>query len=194
MSRVTEIPPADRDRIDELVCAMIDAAREHITSDASWRRLEQFFYEKLVANDATMVINICEWANAGHPAADHAIRRYVREMKYADRHRDLHYLLKGYDLLDRPFAPYPRGRHVVQNLMRDLWLSMVVQHVANGTGLAPTRSRSTTTPSASYFVSRAMRRRGFKLKEIQVNKIHWARNDLAARLEASMPAIPSPFK
>jgi hypothetical protein len=90
----------------------------------------------------------------------------------------------------RPFLPYPRGRHVVQNLMRNIWLPLVVQHVADATGLEPTRGASTVAPSAAYFVSLAMKRKGIKLKEQEINRIFWDRHKLASALEASMPAIP----
>ena len=55
--------------------------------------------------------------------------------------------------------------------MRDIWLPLVMQNAANGTGLAPTRSASTPTPSVAYFASRAMRKKGFKLKEREANRI-----------------------
>jgi hypothetical protein len=79
-------------------------------------------------------------------------------------------------------------------MMRDIWLPMVVQNVADGTGLNPTRSSNTTTPSAAYFVSRGMKRKGFKMKEREVNRIYWNRGKIAARLEAAMPQIPSTIK
>jgi hypothetical protein len=109
------------------------------------------------------------------------------------READLLVQVKAYvvQTLVRPFLPYPRGRHIVQNLMRDIWLPLVVQRVADGTGLEPTRGESTSEPSAAYFVALAHKRLGMKLKERQLNRIYWNRNKLAPRLEASMPGIPS---
>jgi len=49
-------------------------------------------------------------------------------------------------------------------------------------------------PSAAYFFSRAMKKKGFKLSEREVNRIYWNRKEVAARLEASMPGIPSTIK
>ena len=67
---------------------------------------------------------------------------------------------------------------------------MVVANVAAGTGLNPTRSANTTTPSAAYFVAAGLKRRGYKIKEAEINRIYWRRNAIAAQLEASMPQVP----
>jgi hypothetical protein len=94
-------------------------------------------------------------------------------------------------VLVRPaFVPFPRGRHVVQHLMRDLWIHCVVERVAEGTGLEPTRGRSTKAPSAAFFVARALRKKGFAIGEPEVNQI-FAKNVsvAAAALEATMPAL-----
>jgi hypothetical protein len=57
---------------------------------------------------------------------------------------------------DQPFVPFPRGRHVVQHLMRNIWIQAVMPNAAKGTGLDPTRTGSTTTPSLAFFLARAM--------------------------------------
>jgi hypothetical protein len=185
--------PADEARVINIICAEIDAAREKITSEASWQRLEEFFYQQLVNEQVLSSAVIVAWAEAGHPAAHRAIRRYGREMKERSRFDDMLVTLKAYVIKtdEQPFVPYPRGRNVVANLMRDIWLPAMMENAAEGTGLPPTRGSTTTTPSVAYFATKALKREGFKLKERELNRIYWNRNNIAARLEASLPAIPS---
>jgi len=196
MGRITEVAPSDAAKVVDIVCTAIDTARQRITSEASWDRLAQFFYEALLGRHTLSAAIVLAWADAGHPAADRAVRLYAAEMHDQGRESELLVQIKAYVVktLLRPFVPFPRGRHVVQNLMRDIWLPMVVQHVADGTGLAPTRSASTTEPSAAFFVAAGLKKRGFKIKEREVNRIYWNRKKIAARLEASMPQIPSTIK
>jgi hypothetical protein len=196
MKRITEVSPADEAKVVDFICTEIDNARERLTSEASWDRLAQFFYEALLGRHTLSAAVVLAWADAGHPSADRAVRLYAAEMHDQGRERDLLVQVKAYVVktLLRPFVPFPRGRHVVQNLMRDIWLPMVVQRVADGTGLAPTRSASTAEPSAAYFVAAGLKKRGFKIKEREVNRIYWNRKQIAARLEASMPGIPSTIK
>ena len=193
MGRITEVAPADEAKIVDLLCREIDNARERITSEASWARLEQFFFEKLVQEKTALWgAQLVAWAEAGHPAAHRALRRYGREMKERSRFDDILVTVRAYLIKtdDQPFVPFPRGRHVVQNLMRNLWIVAVMQNAAIGTGVDPTRGASTATPSIAYFLARAMKRKGFRhTKERELNRIYWGRGELAAALEASMPRI-----
>ena len=187
--RITEVSAADEAKVVDLICHEIDNARDRITSEASWARLEQFFFEKLALCDAIWTTQIVLWGDAGHPAADRAARRFAFEMKERGRGDELLQQLKAYAdrVLIRPFVAFPQGRHVVQNFMRNIWIHAVVLRVAEGTGLTPTRKGSTTTPSAAYFVSRGLKRRRFHVSEREVNRIFWNRNGAAVELEASMP-------
>jgi hypothetical protein len=142
------------------------------------------------ASETLSTAQVLAWAEAGHPAADRAIRRFAAEMMDRGRESELLAQVRAYVVktLLQPFLPYPQGRHVVQNLMRDIWLPAVVQRVAEGTGLQPTRGAASTQPSAAYFVSIALGKKGLKLKEQQINRIYWRRHQIAAELDASMPA------
>jgi hypothetical protein len=124
------------------------------------------------------------------------VRRYGAEMIDLYREGEMLAQVRAQivKILLRPLVPFPQGRHVVANLMRNIWLPLVVQRVADGTGLPPTRARSTAQPSAAYFIERAYKKKGIKLKERQINRIYWDRNKVAAELEASMPGIPSTIK
>jgi hypothetical protein len=194
--RVTQVAPADAARVIGLVCQEIDNARDLITSEASWDLLEQYFYEALLGQHTLDAAVVLGWADAGHPAADRAVRRYGAEVLDAHREGELLAQVRGHiiKILLRPFVPFPKGRHVVQTLMRDVWIPTVIASVAAGTGLDPTRSGATPTPAAAYFVALAMKRRGFKITEREVNRIYWNRSKIAARLEDSMPQIPSTIK
>ena len=80
MARVTEVFPADAERVISIVCAEIDAARDRITSEASWARLAQIFYEALIGRNTLDAAMVIAWADAGHPSADQAVRLYAAEM------------------------------------------------------------------------------------------------------------------
>lgn len=189
--RITEVAPADEAKLVDIICTEIDKAADSITAEASWQRLEWFFYEQLIRQTVLPGVTIVAWAEAGHPAAHRAIWRYATEMGERSQFDDMLVSIRAYALRTarQQFMPYPRGRHVVHTLMRDCWLPAVVRRVADGTGLPPTRGRSTTQPSAAYFVARALKRKGIKLKEAQINRICLNSGKLAARLEASMPSL-----
>jgi hypothetical protein len=196
MARVTDVPAGYTDKIVSLLCAEIDKARERITSEAAWKTLEQFFYEALCDRHTLSAMNVLDWAKAGHPAADHAVRRYGAER--LDSYQETEFLaqVRGYlvQALLRPFVPYPHGRNAVQHMLRDIWIPGLMERAAEGTGLNATRSRNSTAPSVAYFLELACKKRGIKLKEKEINEIYWRRKGIARRLEASMPAIPaSPF-
>ena len=194
--RITKIAPSDEAKVVAILCTEIDRARERVTCEASWQHLEQYFYEALLGRRTLSAAMVLAWADAGHPAADRAVRRYGAEA--IDQYREGELLAQVraqiVKILLRPFVPFPQGRHVVQNLMRDVWLPAVMTRAAEGTGLPPTRSASAVAPSIAYFLERAMKKKGFKLKERQLNRIYWERNKIAAELEASMPGIPSTIK
>jgi hypothetical protein len=190
MPRRTDISPADKAKIVDLICAEIDNARKRITTEASWARLEEFFYQALLGRNTLDAAQVIAWADAGHPAADRAVRRYGAEALDQQREGELLIQVRAQmvKIMLRPFVPFPRGRHVVANLMRNIWLPTLIQNVAMGTGLSPTRSRSTAAPSVAYFVSLAAKRRGMKLKEQELNRIYGDRHQVAAELEKSMPS------
>ena len=48
MARITEVSPAEEASVVDYICKEIDNAQARITSEASWERLSQFFYEALL--------------------------------------------------------------------------------------------------------------------------------------------------
>jgi len=191
--RVTEVVPADEAAIVSALCTQIGVLRDRMTTEVSWHVLEQHFYEALRGRRTLSAAVVIAWADAGHPAADRAVRRYGAEI--LDQHREGELLAQAraqiVKILLRPFVPFPQGRHVVANLMRDLWLPAVIWWVANGLDIPPTRSRTTTAPSAAYFVSRALHKCGMPLSEKRLNQLYWERGKVAKELEASMPLVPT---
>jgi hypothetical protein len=192
MRRWTEVSPADTNKVVDLICQEIDKARERITNEASWGRLAQFFYDQLVHEQVLPSAVIVAWAEAGHPAADHAIRRFGREMGERSRFDDMLVSVRSYYLKTngQPFAPFPQGRHVVAHMMRDIWLPALADRVAEGTGLERTRSASNPTPSVAYLIHLTHKKKEVKLSEREINRILWRRHKLAGVLETSMPKIP----
>src|SRR5262249_46052044 len=92
--------------------------------------------------------------------------------------------------LVRPFLKYPPGHNIADTWMRDIGIAIIVSLTAAGLGVSPTRGHATTEPSAAYFVALALKKKGFqRLKEQRVNPIYLEQGKLAARFEASMPAV-----
>ena len=191
--RITEVVPVDEAKIVDAIRAEIDKMRDRMTTEASWRVLEQHFYEALLGHRTLSAAVVIAWADAGHPTADRALRRYGAEI--LDQHREGELLAQTraqiVKILLRPFVPFPQGRHVVANLMRDIWLPALILWVARALGVPPTRSRTTTTPSGAYFVSKALHKCGMKLSERRLNRLYWERGKVAEELEASMPLVPA---
>src|SRR4051794_26565382 len=98
----------------------VDKVQERFTAAAGWERLEQFFYEQWRGGATLTPAHILAWSEAGHPAADRALRRYAAEMIDHGRESELLLQVKGYIVkaMLKPFVPYPRGRHVAMNMMR----------------------------------------------------------------------------
>ena len=145
MARITEVSPADEAAVVDIICTEIDNAQSRITSEASWDRLAQFFYEALLGRHTLSAAVVLAWADAGHPAADRAVRLYAAEMVDQGRDSELLVQVKAY---------------IVKTLLRP-----------TGTGLAPTRSGGIAAPSVAYFASLAMKKKGHKLGERQINRI-----------------------
>jgi hypothetical protein len=197
--RITEVSPTDAARMVDLLCQEHDRVCKTLTTEASWERLSRFFLDKLRHSTASPIPGvewatiIVEWARAGHPAADRAIRLYGREMGEQSRFDEMLVSVRAYYLetSGKPFIPFPRGRHEVANMMRNIWIPRMLDHVAAATGLYATRSTGNPAPSVAYFVSLMAKKKGIKgLKETQINRIYWAREKLPGVIEATMPKIP----
>ena len=81
----------------DLVCREIDNAADRITSEAGWDRLTQFFIDKLATRNSLWALQIEQWAGAGHPAADKALRLYAYDETQHGRDGALLLNVKNYD-------------------------------------------------------------------------------------------------
>ena len=108
MARKTEVSTADSEKVVDLIIREIDAARDRITTEASWQRLERFFYEELVDGKTLTTAQVLAWAEAGHPAADRALRLYAAEMIDRGREGELLVQVKAYVIKTRrAISPVP---------------------------------------------------------------------------------------
>jgi hypothetical protein len=196
--RRTEVSTADTAKLVDLIALEYDRASDALTTEASWERLTLFFLDKLRVSTASPIPGvewstiIVKWARAGHPAADRAIRIYGHEMGEQSRFDAMFVSVRAYYLETsvRRFLPFPQGRHVVANMMRNIWLPTMMDRVVAATELPATRSAANPAPSVAYFVALMAKKKGIEnLKEPQVNRIYWRREKLAAAIEASMPKI-----
>jgi hypothetical protein len=182
MKRITEVEPADKARIVAEIAAGLDRVEAHITTEASRQRLFECMYQML--HQGTLAFaQVEEWYRAGNPAADLALRKYCAEE--LDNHRETaqvrNFAVKH---MAEPFLNYPAGRSgVMDNLTRDIAIRCVADIFAGIIGVPLTRGRGTETPSVGYFISRATKARGWKLKEQQINRIILNFDRLPAQLE-----------
>jgi hypothetical protein len=98
MGRITDMSAADEAKVVDIVCSYLDAVREMITSEASWQRLQDFFYEAMLGRHTVDAAKVIAWADAGHPAADRAVRRYIAEM--VDQGREVIAHVSGRQMVD----------------------------------------------------------------------------------------------
>jgi hypothetical protein len=189
--RVTNVSALVEAEIVDAIVQWIDRVAVLLTSETARQRLQQDVYEQLHAGTIPTE-RVIAAADAGAAFADLALRQYAAEFIDQGRESELLAQVRSYVVrsLLRPPVAYPQGRSIADTWMRDIGIAVMVDLAAKRWRLSPTRNRTTTDPSAAYFVSLALRRKGFKLKEARVNRIYWEHNKLAARLSA---LIPSPF-
>ena len=154
------------------------------TTDDWWQRLEQYFYDVLAQRDTKITALIVKWADAGCPASNRALWRYIKHMGDRDQFNDMLVQVRGYFVRSSPEdGPYPQGRP--REFLRNMWITLVVAQVSAHTGISPTRGGATTTPSIAYFLSRAMTRRGTKLGEREINRIYSERHKVIEAIEGA---------
>jgi hypothetical protein len=190
MARRTNVPAVfETEIINTIGHWYDDIIGRAMTAEASRAHIRQDICDRLQAGtlDVAWVIDA---ANAGHQDADLAVRAYAATFADQGRWEQLPRQVQGYMVGAMLRAPttYPRGKNFLDTYTRDVGIAVMVDVAATRWALQPTRGRSTEEPSAAYFVSHVLRKRGHRLKEQQVNRIHHERNKLAARLAASMRA------
>jgi hypothetical protein len=193
MARRSNMPTVAADAITATILHWYDDLIGRVmTAEASRAIVREDICKRLQAGtlDTAWVIQAAE---SGHQDADLALRAYAATFIDQGRESELLAQVRAYVVrsLLRPPVTYPRGKNIIDVLTRNIAIAVMVDAAAARWSLAPTRGRRTDEPSAAYFVGVALRKRGIKLKEQQVNRIHKDHNKLAARLAAS---IPAPFE
>jgi hypothetical protein len=128
MSRITDVNPVDAAKFVNLLCVEYDNARGQITSEESWRALEDFFYGKLAEQHVEMTRFIVGLAS--EPAAHRAIWRHIRFMTDAERFGDMLLQVRAYvGRAGGQPVPYPKGRNIVQTFKRNIWICACMEPV-----------------------------------------------------------------
>ena len=180
----------EEERIITRLDGLADKFADMITTEACRDHLQQGLYE-LLHTGTLAVAQVRQWAEGGNPAADLALRRYAAEQ--IDLGRET-VQLKDFAirrLLDPFILKYPKGHSIADTWVRDIVIRAIMDVVADETGLPPTRNRVTETPSVGSFVHLLARKRGWRLKEQQINRIYYGHKEMAACLDASMPTLGS---
>jgi hypothetical protein len=121
MRRITEVSPSDESKVVDFICTEIDNARARITSEASWDRLAQFFYEALL----------------GQHTLSAAVRlTWMRMKKIADIKRGHSQLYVGYSHCSRVYGHYTAAGHRIQLAIREAVVIFERGDVRSVVGLA----------------------------------------------------------
>jgi len=183
MGRVTSVSAPFRAEVVGVIDHWYSLVAELMTSEAGRRIMREDICRRLQAEtlDVSAVIAA---ANAGHQDADLAIRAYAATFADEGRWEALPRQIQGYMVGAMLRAPttYPRGKNLIDTWTRDIGIAVLVDLAATRWSLPPTRGGSTEAPAASYFVGLVLSKRGHKLKEQQIGRIHRDHNKLAARL------------
>jgi hypothetical protein len=194
MARRTDIVPAVEAEITTTIDHWLGLIAAAMTSTAGRTFMRREFLRQLEASDAATLPTdeIIEAARSGNQAADLALREFAATR--LDQWAELSALMQAFVIraLVEPIVAYPRGAtDVIDTWSRDIAISVLVELTAQRWQLPATRGAATAAPSAAYFVSLMLRKRGIKLKEGRVNRIYRARSGLAARVAASLlPSCP----
>jgi hypothetical protein len=189
-ARRTEVSPIVEAEIVAEIEHWLDLIGEAMTSAAGRMLMQREFLRQLEASDAATLptAEIIEVARSGNQAADLALRQFAATRM--DRWEQLTAQLQDYAIrcLTEPLVSFPPGgaTDVIDVWTRDIAIRVVIEVGAMRWQLPKTRSRGTLAPSAAYFASLALRKRGFRLKEGRVNRIYWERGTLAERVAASL--------
>ena len=156
-----------------------------LTSEAGQRVMQHKFEQALAASgkdDPETIAIVVALAEAGHRSAYFAARDYAARL--LEHEPNIPATVRAYliRLLYMPPPGHPEGRdEVVDHLTRDIAIAVMVQ-VAAGRWSLPKLNSSQRRKSAACFVALVFTRRGIKLTERQIRRIHQQRPQLAQRL------------
>jgi hypothetical protein len=185
--RVTEVPAAYEAEFIAALDAAWLGAMKRTNTDAWWHHLEQYLYDVLTQRRTEFTKRIVKWADAGCPASNRALWRYIQHMTDGDRSNDMLVQVRAYVVRASADGPYPQGRP--REFLRDMWITLVMQQVSAHMGVPATRTGGSASQSVAQFLSRFFERRGVKLGEREINRIYGDRHKLIEAIEGSMPAV-----
>jgi hypothetical protein len=169
----------------EVIQYMFERMQEHLTADASRRMLRAYIREQ-IKKGAVPTMRVVEAADNGDTDCDLALRELIAEMVNNDELPPV--LLRAYlqKALFRPPAPYQPGRYFLDTWNRDIGISILVSMTAEMFNLPISRNRASKRHSACSLVAEVLPRNGHNVGERQVERIHRERNEIGAKLSASI--------
>lgn len=142
------------------------------------------------------IANIIAMADAGHPAADDALRIHIHAAIDAKRFDGLPVQVQGYamrTLRRSSLAPgYPSNRSQIANdYTRDAAIGyLLIDEIVRRWPEVPQLYSSQTRHSAAWLVALVFRRHGIELKEQQVRRIYKGRQAITRRLANFLMGLP----
>jgi hypothetical protein len=133
------------------------------------------------------IAHIIAMADAGHPAADDALRVYIHGAIDAKRFDDLPVQVQGYAMraLRRPSLPpgYPSNRSQVANdYTRDAAVGLLIDEIVRRWPQVPKFHSSRTRHSAAWLLALVFTRNGIVLGDAQVRRIYKGLQTIHQRL------------
>lgn len=185
----------------EIVAALeqwVSLIAERLNSEASHEiiRAEMIHQLERGTGASVPIAHIIAMADAGHPAADDALRIYIHTAIDAKRFDDLPVQVQGYAMraLRRPsLAPgYPSNHSQAANdYVRDAAIGyLLIDEIGRRWPQVPQLYSSHTRHSAAWLVALVFTRRGIKLHEQQVRRIYKGRQTIHRRLANFLLGLP----
>jgi hypothetical protein len=159
-----------------------------LSSEAGQLAVQGDIYRQVKAGDAAALPldYIVAMADAQHPPADHALRRFIHEHIDADAFAELPVQLRAFaqrSLRRPPAAGYPSNApQVVTDLTRDIAICILIDQIAARWPDVPKLYSTGRRRSAAAYVGLVFTWHGTKLAEKTVRRIYGARPTLARRL------------
>jgi hypothetical protein len=184
---------AEEASIVDAVDAWFVRIADKLGSDGGHTAVRDDIYRQLERGaDASLPLDyIIDMGDAGHPAADHALRAYIHAAIDADRFAELPLQLRAYNQrsLRRPPAPigYPSNSpQVVNDFVRDIAIHLLTDQIVLRWPHVPKGYSSRTRHSAAFLLALVFDQHGVKLSERQVRRIYLGRRTLGRRLAEFM--------
>jgi hypothetical protein len=163
-----------------------------LNSEAGQRVMQDFFRQKLAANDDEAPAIIFHLARAGHRAAWLAAKAHARHVLNYEPNISAQVRSYLIDMMDLPEPGAPPSKDaVIDNLTRDIAIRILVEQGRARWPWLPQLNSSATQKSVAHYVAMILSRRGMPMGERQVRKICQQRATFAQRLADFLTASPN---